>query len=193
MSDTFERRACSELEVRDIDGQPQIVGYAAVFNSLSEELPGHYREVILPGAFRNVLASPADIVALVEHAPPPLGRRSVGTLQIMEDDRGLQVAITPPDTQDARDAVARVRRGDYNGMSFRFLVGSGGQSWRRDEGQRIREIRAVEKLPEVSIVTFPAYLDTSVAMRSLEQFEQSEVQIWAERQRLLLDLVEAEG
>ncbi len=168
MSDTkYERRACGELEVREVDGAPQIVGYAAVFNTLSEELPGRYREMIIPGAFRDVLATPADVVALVEHAPPPLGRRSAGTLQIMEDDRGLQVAITPPDTQDARDAVARVHRGDYNGMSFRFLVGKGGQNWRRDGDQRIREIRNVEKLPEISIVTFPAYLDTTVALRWL--------------------------
>jgi len=183
-----ETRACGELEIREVDGQSQIVGYAAVFNSLSDELDGGFREIIVPGAFRNVLATPADIVALVEHAPPPLGRRSAGTLQIMEDDHGLSVAITPPDTQDSRDAVARIRRGDYSGMSFRFRVARGGQTWKRDGGERIREIRQVDKLPEVSVVTFPAYPDTTVAMRSWQLSQRSALDAWCELQRRRLDL-----
>lgn len=191
MTEIFERRACGELEVRDIDGAPRIVGYAAVFNSLSQEMEGRYREMIVPGAFRDALSKADDIVALVEHAPPPLGRRSAGTLQIVEDDRGLQVAISPPDTQDGRDVLTRIRRGDYNGMSFRFSVAKNGQTWRQDGAQKIREIRAVDRLPEISIVTFPAYLDTSVALRSLNEFERSEIQDWADLQRKKIDIAES--
>lgn len=189
MRDDFEVRGSDSLEVRDVDGQPQIVGYASVFNSLSEELDGNYREIIMPGAFREALSQSGDIVALVEHAPPPLGRRSTGTLQIREDGHGLEVTISPPDTQDARDAMARIRRGDYRGMSIRFAVGRNGQTWRKEGDQRIREIRTISKLPEVSIVTFPAYPDTSVALRSLKDVEHSEVSIWADTQRKRLDML----
>ncbi len=189
MRDEYEVRASDGLEVRDIDGQPQIVGYAAVFNSLSEELDGNYRERVMPGAFRDVLSQSDDIVALVEHAPPPLGRRSTGTLQIREDGHGLEVVIVPPDTQDARDTMARIRRGDYRGMSFSFLVGRKGQTWRNEGNQRVRELRSFSRLRDISIVTFPAYPDTSIAMRSLRELEHSQVEIWADTQRKRLDMI----
>ncbi|MFM8219246.1 MAG: HK97 family phage prohead protease, partial [Planctomycetaceae bacterium] len=72
----LERRVvvADGLEVREItaDGQatPRLVGYAAVFNSLSENLPsdkGTFREVIRPGAFRDTLAKGADVRLLINH------------------------------------------------------------------------------------------------------------------------------
>ena len=183
------------LEVREEGGQIHIDGYAAVFDSLSEAFEARFREVIKPGAFREVLEKEADIVALVDHEPKlPLGRRSKGTLEIREDTRGLRVSITPPDTQDVKDLTARIRRGDYGGMSFRFKVSADGERWTRENGQRIREIRNLSRMPEISIVTFPQYRETAVALRSLEQFEKEEQQedvvCWADSERKKLDLEE---
>ena len=60
----FERRhfVCDELKVeRREDKPPKIVGHAAVFNSLSEEMWG-FRDKIDPGAFAKSIEA-ADIRA----------------------------------------------------------------------------------------------------------------------------------
>jgi phage head maturation protease len=56
-------------------------------------------------------------------------------------------------------------RGDIDGMSFGFRVTK--QEWDESGEVPLRTIREVE-LFEVSVVTFPAYADTEVALRSLE-------------------------
>ena len=197
MSDTFERRWCGELEVRDIGETPKIFGHAAVFNSRSEVIDGRFREVILPGAFQGVLAGQKDIVALVAHdSSKVLGRRSAGTLELREDDRGLAVVIDPPDTAFGRDVVTQVRRGDFKGMSFRFLPAKGGQQWTRENGESLRTLSEIAVMPEVSLEAFPAYQATTASIRSLDEFERAQseedVAAWAEHERRKLDL-EAES
>ncbi len=152
------------LEVRSLaDGQPTIRGYAAVFNSLSQPL-GDFRERIAPGAFADALLQGADIRALWNHNPDyPLGRTKNGTLRLTEDHRGLAVEIDPPDTSWGRDAVAAIRRGDVDGMSFAFQVQE--QELGKDaQGGKVRTLRKVQ-LFEVSPVTFPAYPATEVGLR----------------------------
>jgi hypothetical protein len=95
-----------ELRISEMNGEAEISGYAAVFNSLSENLGG-YREIIRPGAFRNGLTDP-DIRALWNHDTNyVLGRTGAGTLRVEEDARGLKISIKPPDTQWARDLRVR--------------------------------------------------------------------------------------
>ena len=146
------------------DDDGKIVGYAAVFDKLSEDLGG-FREKISPGAFANTLAS-ADVRALVDHdGSKILGRNKAGTLTMQEDDHGLRIAITPPDTQAGRDIVESLKRGDIDGMSFAFRAIS--DDWQMIDGEQIRTLIEVD-ISEVSVVTFPAYPDTTVAMRSLD-------------------------
>lgn len=70
----------------------------------------------------------------------------------------------PPDTQWARDLTVSIDRGDISQMSFGFLVEE--DSWGTEEGMDVRELRKV-KLFDVSPVTFPAYPQTSVGVRSM--------------------------
>jgi len=160
-----------ELELRDNgDGLPTIRGYAAVFNKPSLDLGG-FVETIARGAFTRTLAEGADVRALVEHdSSRIIGRSKAGTLTMEENQRGLKVAITPADTTAGRDIVESVRRGDVDGMSFAFQVnGRGGETWAfDDDGPDQRTLVDVD-LFDVSVVTFPAYPDTSVAVRSMEQ------------------------
>ena len=161
---TIERRALiAPLQVRESDGTRTIAGYAAVFNSITD-IGGFFREKIAPGAFSPALS--ADVRALFDHdSAHVLGRTKAGTLRLREDDKGLAVEIDLPDTQVARDLQKSMERGDIDGMSFGFNVTR--QEWDETQDPPLRTIREVE-LHEVSVVTFPAYEDTEVALRSLK-------------------------
>lgn len=163
----IERRTMTGVEIRAEDGKPtKIVGYAAVFSSLSEELYG-FREMVMPGAFDRALKEKHDVRALVNHDENQiLGRTKAGTLKLSVDKRGLKAEIEPPDTQAARDAVTSVKRGDLDGMSFAFRTLT--DAWRTQDGEQIRELLDLE-LVDVSVVAFPAYPATTVSARALEQ------------------------
>lgn len=167
-----ERRAV-KIELRAASSaSPMISGHAALFNSASELLCGCFREVILPGAFTDALAT-SDVRALFNHNPDNiLGRTSAGTLRLKEDDTGLAIEIDPPDTTVGRDLLTSMKRGDIKEMSFGFTIGEDGDEWARDpdgSGNWTRTIRKVERLFDVSPVTYPAYPETDCAVRSLEQ------------------------
>lgn len=177
----LERRnfPVSELRaVTDDKGLRHISGYAAVFNSLSEDLGG-FREKIAPGCFTRALKED-DVRALWNHnSDCVLGRTKSGTLRLSEDAHGLKIECDPPDAQWARDLMASIERGDVDQMSFGFIVrqypdGSRGATWAVEEGQDVRTLTDVE-LFDVSPVTFPAYPDTEVGLRSLELWKSAAV------------------
>jgi HK97 family phage prohead protease len=164
---TMERRAHS-TPLKRAEGSRTIAGYAAVFNS-ETDIGGYFREKIAPGAFSNAVSE--DVRALFDHdTAHVLGRTKSGTLRLREDDHGLAVEIDLPDTQVARDLTASMERGDIDGMSFGFRVTK--QEWDESQDPPLRTIREVE-LHEVSVVTFPAYGDTEIALRSLEEARES--------------------
>lgn len=201
MNMEVERRIlCKEVRVDSTGDKPSIRGYAAVFNQLSEDLGG-FREQLATGAFSDAIAN-SDVRALVNHdANLVLGRNKSGTLVMREDATGLYVEITPPDTQAARDLVQLMMRGDVNQMSFAFTVAKEDQTWTREgTGPWLRTIKKVSRLYDVSVVTYPAYAQTSAAVRALtEQTEAAQAlaiaQAAAERTRQArsrdLDLLEA--
>jgi len=174
-----ERRvvSASRLRTEDQDGRPaRIVGYAAVFNSRSVDLGG-FVEVIDEGAFGPALAKNPDVRALVNHdANQVLGRTKSGTLRVSADSVGLRIVAELPDTQAARDLIASMDRGDIDQMSFAFdLAAADGDRWEsRGDGSYIRHIVKVGNLYDVSVVTYPAYPDTSVALRKLEAVKRGE-------------------
>lgn len=176
-SDGIERRAFAadefRIETRD-DGVRHLIGHAAVFNSLSEDLGG-FREQIAPGAFADAINSD-DVRALFNHdANFILGRNRAKTLTLAEDSRGLAIDILLPDTQTVRDLVlAPIERGDVSQMSFGFSVRPGGQDWAKDdEGRVIRTLKKL-RLYDVSPVVYPAYPETDVAVRSFADWQKSQ-------------------
>lgn len=177
MNDTERRYAAVELiVVRDEkrDNAPtKIMGHAAVFNSLSEDLGG-FRERIMPGAFADAIKSD-DVRALFNHDKNfVLGRNRTKTLVLSEDARGLAIEIDVPQTQIIRDLViAPIERGDVSQMSFGFQVRQNGQDWAMDAEKRM--IRTLKKLRlfDVSVVTFGAYPQTDVAVRDLRVYVES--------------------
>lgn len=158
-----QRESVLSVEARsDADGTV-LAGYAALFNSASEEMWG-FREEIAPGAFSRTLSEGADVRALVDHDPSKiLGRTTSKTLTLEEDDRGLKVFIDPPDTTIGRDVVESVRRGDLSQMSFAFRVQA--EEWRDEQSEMPKRVLKEVDLFDVSVVTYPAYKDTTVGLR----------------------------
>jgi uncharacterized protein len=166
MSD--EREVLSvPLEFRfDTTGKaPKISGHASVFDSLSEDLGG-FREIVKPGAFARSIKSD-DIVLLIEHMGLPLARSKSGTLHLEEDAKGLLISSDlDPSDPDVQRLAPKMARGDLKHMSFGFRTMK--DAWRTEGGKQLRELHEV-KLFDVSVVTFPAYRKTDVALRSLEE------------------------
>jgi HK97 family phage prohead protease len=149
---------------RRAEGRPVLVGHAAVFNAASVDLGG-FREIVAPGAFAQSIAED-DVRALFNHEPDNiLGRNRAGTLRLSEDARGLAFEIDLPDTQLARDLAVSIERGDISGNSFGFQTIE--DRWQRADGGDLRTLVRV-RLFDVSPVTYPAYPQTDVALRSLD-------------------------
>ena len=157
----------AEFEVRETEDGMTFSGYAAVFNSDSEPLP--FIERIEPGAFRGSLRNRNDIKMLWNHDPgQPLASTRAGNLRLTEDERGLFVEATLPQTTAGRDISVLVRDGIVDSMSFGFTVARDGDEWSADG--TVRTLKKVV-LREVSIVSFPAYPGTagSTAVRGLDR------------------------
>lgn len=159
-----------ELRVSTSNGSRVIEGHALVFDSWSETLGGifPFKEKVRAGAFKKSIESD-DIRALFNHDPNyVLGRNKSGTLELREDEKGLFVRIYPPDTSWANDLSVSISRGDISQMSFGFVVLK--DEWRTEDNVDIRELFEV-KLFDVSPVTFPAYTQTDVGIRTVKGYE----------------------
>lgn len=159
-----EFRIFPGCELRASSDGNAIEGYAAVFGQESEDLGG-FRETVRSGAFSRAIRSKQDVRALWNHDPGVLlGRTSSGTLQLSEDDRGLKFRVELPDTQAARDLKTLIARGDISQCSFGFCAV--GQEWNNDASPAQRTLTDVD-LFDVSPVTFPAYPQTSIGLRTM--------------------------
>jgi HK97 family phage prohead protease len=162
-----ERRVMlvGELRVATVADVSKISGHAAKFDVLSEDLGG-FRERIAPGAFAKTITS-GDVRALFNHdSNIVLGRNKSGTLRLSEDSAGLAFEVDAPQTQLVRDMVlAPIARGDVNQCSFGFYTLQ--DKWAKIDGEWVRTLLEVE-LFDVSPVTYPAYPQTDVGVRSLQ-------------------------
>jgi hypothetical protein len=167
-----------DLEYRSVMEPPTadhrtLSGYAALFNT-----PAYLRQLetweqIAPGAFTRSIAE-NDIALLAHHDTKLiLGRTSSKTLILREDLRGLQVQAHLPDTSAARDVAQLIERRDLTGMSFGFLPRPGGVKWERKDGKEMRTITDAD-LREISIVTFPVYAGTELALRSRDAYDKQQ-------------------
>jgi len=146
--------------------EPRIDGHAAVFNKWAQV--GSFMERVRPGSFEETIKQD-DVRALFNHDPNyVLGRKSSGTLELEEDKKGLAVSMAPPGTQWASDLMVSINRGDISQMSFGFKVAEEKWETKEIDGEPMdhRTITKV-KLFDVSPVTFPAYTQTDVSIRSI--------------------------
>lgn len=171
-----QRSLGAEFRARDDDG-PVIEGYFSVFNSDYPLWDGAVEQVA-QGAFSETLDG--DIRALINHDTRlVLGRTVAGTLELREDEKGLwgRIRINEKDG-DAMNLYARVQRGDISQCSFGFDI-LDEEHMELAENRHLWIIRKV-RLYEVSVVTFPAYAETSVSARKAEvdAIRQRELEAW---------------
>lgn len=164
-------------EVRALGGEMRakpesrtIEGYAALYNQETDL--GWFREIIMPGAFDG--ADLSDVRALFNHDPNSvLARTASGTLRLEVDERGLKYEFEAPNTSTGNDLLEMIRRGDVSQSSFAFTVEK--SDWEEEEGRNdLRKITRFATLYDVSPVTYPAYAQTSVQARSLQEIKAEE-------------------
>jgi HK97 family phage prohead protease len=160
------RRFPMQLRLTGSDDEPTLEGHIAVFNQLSDDLGG-FREKIAPGAFKESIAV-HDIRALWNHDHDlVLGRNKADTLELKEDDVGLAFKNRPPLTTWFRDRLLSLKRGDVTGCSFGFFTDA--DEWgMAPDGTRVRTLLKVTLVEVSPGVTFPAYPQTDVAVRSMQ-------------------------
>ena len=165
----------NRFETRE-DGQEVVVGYGSIWNSRSQNLGGFY-EYISPDAISQETIDKSDVRALINHDPNlVLARSTAGNLSLSVDEKGLRYEFSIPETSYGKDLAINMKNGNINQSSFAFTVGS--DEWSTDEeGNDIRTITSIEKLYDVSPVTYPAYSqaesDLVVAQRALAMYKEN--------------------
>lgn len=161
MAPTDLEQRTVDVDVVDLDVRGRtVVGYAAVYGPLSEDLGG-WRERIAPGAFADVLAAESDVRALLNHDPNQiLGRTKSGTLRLHDEERGLRFELDLPSSPLGETVREAVRRRDLDGASFRFKCGE--DAW---DGE-LRTVTKIAALHDITIATVPAYPETSLELRT---------------------------
>jgi uncharacterized protein len=146
------------------DGKSMGRGYAAKFNTLSEDFGG-FKERIAGGFFDEVLAD--DVRALFNHDPNLiLGRSTKKTLRLGVDTTGLWYEYDDPGTTYSLDLLISLGRGDVDQSSFAFSVKE--DRWDKIDNIWVRTLLKAQRLYDVSPVTYPAYPDTEASSRSLQ-------------------------
>ncbi len=157
------------VELRMTSDRHRIGGYAATFDRLSRNLGG-FVEVVERSFFNKSRADGwPGVIARYNHDDNMLlGTTGAQTLDLRLDETGLFYEVDPP--QSRTDILELVERGDVRHSSFAFRVHGGGDEWTMtDQGYPLRRLHEGQ-LVDVSPVVSPAYLDTSVGVRSLANF-----------------------
>ena len=172
---SFGGDAAPKIEGRTIDG------YAIVFNQRSEVMLDwtdegirRFVEVVDPSAVDEALLLSSDIRALIEHNRERLLARynkGVGTLSLTIDEHGLRYSFDAPNTADGDYAVEMVGRGDISGSSFAFRVKDSDTEWAKEGSLWVRTIKRFSLLRDVTITTDPAYTQTEVSVRNLDEMD----------------------
>ena len=97
------------------------------------------------------------------------------------DEKGLYFKCFLPNTSYARDIYENIKAGNVSQCSFFYTLppdDDSAISWSNSNGTYIQTVNKIDQLIEVSIVTVPAYKETSVAVgqRAVQIEEVKELQ-----------------
>jgi uncharacterized protein len=166
----------NKVQIRALEDQPEeesrtIEGYAFKYEVWSRLINGWFYEKIARGFLDDIRLNEADILALFNHNYDKVLARTISrTLDLVNDETGLLYRFEAPNTTTGNDLLESVRRGDIQHSSFGFIVKEDKWEYDDDDNDKRTLIKA-ESITDVSPVTQPAYLDTTVAQRSYEAFK----------------------
>lgn len=193
----------NNLEIRNItteirsneENSRKISGLAIPAESRSELLYGEFYETISKDALTEDLINEHDVKLYLNHdssqgtfARSKFGK---GSLRLFVTDRGIEFETELPNTASGDELLEGIRRGDYDALSFAFAPDK--EEWEENEdGTYNRTIRSIAFLDEISILSCaPAYEATEVKLRSLENFKEEKHKEKEERDRQILESLEA--
>lgn len=160
------RFLAENLQVRnDNDSEMLIEGYAVVFESPAT----HYgfTEIIDKNAFNG--CDMRDVPLKYNHSDNflILARTRNDSLQLILDDKGLQIKANLIDTTNNRDIYKMIKANLLDKMSFAFTVSD--EEW--DYETDTRRILKIDRLYDVSVVDTPFYDTTSIYARALSTLD----------------------
>lgn len=172
-----------DIETRaetDADGKRTIMGYFALIRSDSvpmwEWINGtfqEYTERISPDAFKETDIS--DVVYLVEHNQNRVVARTGANLKLEVTEKGIFARATIPaageSTSEQEDLVRNVSQRIIRANSFAFTLREGDYEWYRTDGKLFRDIKRISKIHDLTSTLSPAYPETWVAKRTLNENE----------------------
>ena len=178
------------LQVRETEGQEGsrvIAGRPIVFGVRSHNLTPWSStrvvyEILEPGCISREVLQKSDVILNLNHnsnVVNVLGRYrnnpDKDTLKLEMRGDGIDCECDLPETTAANDTLTLIKRGDITGMSFAFdddyEDSENGVSYEKtndiEDGKVVwlRHVKRIVNLYDVSIVTHPAYEQTSVATR----------------------------
>ena len=170
-----------QTESREIEGRPIVFGVRSV-NLTPWSSTRKVYEVLEPGCISRELLQKSDVVLNLNHNSDVvnvLGRYrnnpDKDTLSLELRGDGIDCRCDLPKTNNANDTLELIRRGDINGMSFAFEDdwedSENGVSFEKtndvEDGKEVwlRHVKRITGLYDVSIVTHPAYDQTTVGTR----------------------------
>lgn len=174
-----------QTESREIEGRPIVFGVRSV-NLTPWSSTRKVYEVLEPGCISRELLQKSDVVLNLNHNSDVvnvLGRYrnnpDKDTLSLELRGDGIDCRCDLPKTNNANDTLELIRRGDITGMSFAFADDyedtENGVSYERtndvEDGKEVwlRHVKKITGLYDVSIVTHPAYEQTSVGTREASE------------------------
>ena len=173
------REAGEGQESRRVEGRPIVFGVRSV-NLTPWSSTRKVYEILEPGCISNDLLQRSDVILNINHSnmvTDVLGRcnNGNGTLELGLRENYVEAACDLPKTNTANDTLELIKRGDISGMSFAFTDDwedtENGVSYERtdevEDGKEVwlRHVKRITGLYDVSIVTHPAYEQTSVGTR----------------------------
>lgn len=156
------------MEQRE-DGESSFLveGYASTFEPyvMFEDEGIQYKEQIDPKAFEECDMS--DVIFVKDHEGTVFARTKNGTLELSIDEHGLFTRTDLSKTASAREMYEEIKAGMYSQMSFAFIVREDDY----DKKEHLRTIRKIDKLFDVSAVSFPANPGTDISATTRSYFD----------------------
>lgn len=160
-----------DREYRSFDFEKQemrAIGRPVVFNSptvMFRDGETEYFEQVDSRAFDD--AKMDDVILNIDHQGKPAAKTKNGTLKLEIRSDGLYMEADLSKNATGRELNEDIENGFYDKMSYAYTV----EKESYDKKTRTRTVEKIDRLYDVSAVTFPAYNQTSIQARSYFEAE----------------------